>query len=180
MEEAVIVSAVRTPVGMLGITAENVATDWEVSRADQDAFAVASRRTAGEAIKAGRFKDEIVPVSVKHRKETVLVETDEHPRPNTTLDTLSGLRPAFTKDGSVTAGNASGINDGAAAMVVMSASRAKAQGLTPAGPNPHAFSPRSSTRWRAATWLWVLRACASAAARVSPWSSSAFSACSSG
>jgi acetyl-CoA C-acetyltransferase len=115
----------------MGITAENVATDWEVSRADQDAFAVASQRKAGEAIKAARFKDEIVPVPVKHRKETVLVETDEHPRPNTTLDTLSGLRPAFTKDGSVTAGNASGINDGAAAMVVMSASRAKAQGLTP-------------------------------------------------
>jgi acetyl-CoA C-acetyltransferase len=115
----------------MGITAENVATEWEVSRADQDGFAVASQRKAGEAIKAGRFKDEIVPVPVKRRKETVLVDTDEHPRPNTTLDALSGLRSAFTSDGSVTAGNASGINDGAAAMVVMSAARAKAQGLTP-------------------------------------------------
>jgi acetyl-CoA C-acetyltransferase len=115
----------------MGITAENVATEWEVSRADQDGFAVASQRKAGEAIKAGRFKDEIVPVPVKRRKETVLVDTDEHPRPDTTLDALSGLRSAFTSDGSVTAGNASGINDGAAAMVVMSAARAKAQGLTP-------------------------------------------------
>jgi acetyl-CoA C-acetyltransferase len=115
----------------MGITAENVATDWEVSRADQDAFAVASQQKAGEAIKAGRFNDEIVPVPVKRRKETVLVDTDEHPRPDTTLDVLSSLRSAFTKDGSVTAGNASGLNDGAAAMVVMSASRAKAQGLTP-------------------------------------------------
>ena len=115
----------------MGITAENVAKEWEVSRADQDGFAVASQRKAGDAIKAGRFKDEIVPVPVARRKETVLVDTDEHPRPATTLDVLSGLRSAFTKDGSVTAGNASGINDGAAAMVVMSASRAKAQGLTP-------------------------------------------------
>ena len=115
----------------MGITAENVAKEWEVSRADQDGFAVASQRKAGDAINAGRFKDEIVPVPVARRKETVLVDTDEHPRPATTLDVLSGLRSAFTKDGSVTAGNASGINDGAAAMVVMSASRAKAQGLTP-------------------------------------------------
>jgi acetyl-CoA C-acetyltransferase len=92
---------------------------------------VASQRRAGDAIKAGRFKDEIVPVPVARRKETVLIDTDEHPRPATTLDLLSGLRSAFTKDGSVTAGNASGINDGAAAVVVMSASRAKAQGLTP-------------------------------------------------
>ena len=115
----------------MGITAENVAKEWEVSRADQDGFAVASQRKAGDAIKAGRFKEEIIPVPVARRKETVLVDTDEHPRPATTLDVLSGLRSAFTKDGSVTAGNASGINDGAAAMVVMSASRAKAQGLTP-------------------------------------------------
>ena len=113
----------------MGITAENVAKEWEVTRADQDGFALASQQKAGDAIKAGRFKDEIVPVPVARRKETVLVDTDEHPRPATTLDVLSGLRSAFTKDGSVTAGNASGINDGAAAMVVMSASRAKAQGL---------------------------------------------------
>ncbi|MGA8416219.1 MAG: acetyl-CoA C-acetyltransferase [Candidatus Dormiibacterota bacterium] len=115
----------------MGITAENVAKEWEVSRADQDGFALASQQKAGDAIKAGRFKDEIVPVPVARRKETVLVDTDEHPRPATTLDVLSGLRSAFTKDGTVTAGNASGINDGAAAMVVMSASRAKAQGLSP-------------------------------------------------
>ncbi len=115
----------------MGITAENVAKEWEVTRADQDGFALASQQKAGDAIKAGRFKDEIVPVPVARRKETVLVDTDEHPRPATTLDVLSGLRSAFTKDGSVTAGNASGINDGAAAMVVMSASRAKAQGLSP-------------------------------------------------
>ncbi|MFZ0919410.1 MAG: acetyl-CoA C-acetyltransferase [Candidatus Dormiibacterota bacterium] len=115
----------------MGITAENVAKEWEVTRADQDGFALASQQKAGAAIKAGRFKDEIVPVPVARRKETVLVDTDEHPRPATTLDVLSGLRSAFTKDGSVTAGNASGINDGAAAMVVMSASRAKAQGLSP-------------------------------------------------
>jgi acetyl-CoA C-acetyltransferase len=115
----------------MGITAENVAKEWEVSRDDQDGFAVASQRKAGDAIKAGRFKDEIVTVPVARRKETVLVDTDEHPRPATTLDVLSSLRSAFTKDGTVTAGNASGINDGAAAMVVMSASRAKAQGLTP-------------------------------------------------
>ena len=114
----------------MGITAENVAKEWEVTRADQDGFALASQQKAGDAIKAGRFKDEIVPVPVARRKETVLVDTDEHPRPATTLDVLSGLRSAFTKDGSVTAGNASGINDGAAAMVVMSASRAKAQGLS--------------------------------------------------
>ena len=115
----------------MGITAENVAKEWEVTRADQDGFALASQQKAGDAIKAGRFKDEIVPVPVARRKETVLVDTDEHPRPATTLDVLSGLRSAFTKDGSVTAGNASGINDGAAAIVVMSASRAKAQGLSP-------------------------------------------------
>jgi acetyl-CoA C-acetyltransferase len=115
----------------MGITAENVATEWEVSRADQDALAFASQQKAGEAIKAGRFKDEIVAVPVKRRKETVLVDIDEHPRPDTTLNVLSSLRSAFTKDGTITAGNASGINDGAAAMVVMSASRATAEGLTP-------------------------------------------------
>jgi acetyl-CoA C-acetyltransferase len=115
----------------MGITAENVATEWEVSRADQDALAISSQQKAGEAMKAGRFKDEIVAVPVKRRKESVLVDTDEHPRPDTTLDVLSSLRSAFSKDGTITAGNASGINDGAAAMVVMSASRARAEGLTP-------------------------------------------------
>jgi acetyl-CoA C-acetyltransferase len=115
----------------MGITAENVAAEYEVSREDQDAFSAASQRKAGEALKSGRFKDEIVPVPVQRRKETVLVDTDEHPRPDTSADTLAKLRPAFSKDGSVTAGNASGINDGGAAVVVMSASRAAAEGRTP-------------------------------------------------
>jgi len=115
----------------MGITAENVAKEFEVSRADQDAFAAESQRKAGAAIQSGRFKDEIVPVPVQKKKETVNVEVDEHPRPQTTAESLAALRAAFDKAGSVTAGNASGINDGAAAVVVMSASRAKAEGRTP-------------------------------------------------
>jgi acetyl-CoA C-acetyltransferase len=115
----------------MGITAENVAREFEVSRADQDAFAAESQRKAGAAIQSGRFKDEIVPVPVQRKKETVNVEVDEHPRPQTTTESLAALRAAFDKAGSVTAGNASGINDGAAAVVVMSASRAKAEGRTP-------------------------------------------------
>jgi len=115
----------------MGITAENVASDYEVSRQDQDSFAAESQRKTAEAMRSGRFADEIVAVPVQKRKETVLVEVDEHPRPESTLEALEKLRPAFTKDGSVTAGNASGINDGGAAVVVMSASRAKAEGRTP-------------------------------------------------
>jgi acetyl-CoA C-acetyltransferase len=115
----------------MGITAENVASEYEVSRADQDAFSVESQRKAAAAMESGRFREEIVPVPVTRKKETVQVERDEHPRPDTTLETLGKLRPAFAKDGSVTAGNASGINDGAAAVVVMSASRAQAEGRTP-------------------------------------------------
>ncbi|TMC47982.1 MAG: acetyl-CoA C-acetyltransferase [Chloroflexi bacterium] len=115
----------------MGITAENVAGEYEVSREDQDAFSAASQRKAADAIAGGRFKDEIVPVPVQRKKEAVLVDTDEHARPNTTVESLAALRPAFSKEGSVTAGNASGINDGAAAVVVMSASRAKAEGRTP-------------------------------------------------
>ena len=115
----------------MGVTAENVATDYEVSREDQDAFAAASQRKAGAAIEAGRFRDEIVPVPVTRKKETVNVDTDEHPRPATTADSLAGLRPAFDKQGSVTAGNASGINDGAAAVVVMSEARAQSDGHVP-------------------------------------------------
>ena len=115
----------------MGVTAENVARDYEVTREDQDAFAAQSQRKAGEAIASGRFKDEILPVPVKRRKETVIVDTDEHPRPDTTAETLAALRAAFDKEGSVTAGNASGINDGAAAVVVMSATRAQAEGRTP-------------------------------------------------
>jgi acetyl-CoA C-acetyltransferase len=115
----------------MGITAENVAAEYEVSRADQDAFAAESQRKTAAAMEAGRFKDEIVPVPVTRKKETVHVDTDEHPRAGTTVETLEKLRPAFSKDGTVTAGNASGINDGAAAVVVMSASRARAEGRTP-------------------------------------------------
>jgi acetyl-CoA C-acetyltransferase len=115
----------------MGVTAENVAKEYEVSRDDQDAFSATSQRKAGAALASGRFKDEIVPVPVQRKKDTVLVDTDEHPRPDTTAEILAKLRPAFDKEGSVTAGNASGINDGAAAVVVMSASRAKELGLEP-------------------------------------------------
>jgi acetyl-CoA C-acetyltransferase len=115
----------------MGITAENVATEFEVSRRDQDEFSARSQQLAGKAIAAGNFKREIVPVTVKGRKGDVIVETDEHPRPDTTVEKLEALRPAFAKDGGVTAGNASGINDGAAAVVVASASRAAAEGWRP-------------------------------------------------
>ncbi len=115
----------------MGKTAENVAREYEVSREDQDAFAAASQQKAEAAIAEGRFRDEIVAVPVKKRKETELVQTDEHPRAGITADTLAAMRPAFDKEGSVTAGNASGINDGGAAVVVMSESRARAEGRTP-------------------------------------------------
>src|SRR5438132_23470 len=115
----------------MGSTAENIAKDYEVSREDQDAFAAASQQKAEAAITSGRFKDEIVAVPVQRRKEQVLVDTDEHPRAGTTAETLAALRAAFVKDGTVTAGNASGINDGAAAVVVMSAARARAENRTP-------------------------------------------------
>jgi acetyl-CoA C-acetyltransferase len=115
----------------MGTTAENVATKYQITREQQDEFAAASQRKAGEAMKAGRFKDEIAPVTVKTRKGEVTVSDDEYPRPETTLEVLQKLRPAFSKDGTVTAGNASGINDGAAALVVMSAEEARRRGITP-------------------------------------------------
>ncbi|HEX4755156.1 MAG TPA: acetyl-CoA C-acetyltransferase [Candidatus Dormibacteraeota bacterium] len=115
----------------MGNTAENVAREYEVSREDQDAFAAASQQKAERAIAEGRFRDEIVGVPVKKRKDTVTVEVDEHPRPGMTSDALAAMRPAFDKEGSVTAGNASGINDGGAAVVVMSETRARAEGRTP-------------------------------------------------
>src|SRR5476651_833542 len=115
----------------MGTTAENVARQWQITRAQQDEFAVASQNKAEVAQKAGRFKDEIVPVTVKTRKGDVVVDTDEFPRHGTTAETLAKLKPAFAKDGSVTAGNASGINDGAAAMVLMSADEAKKRGVKP-------------------------------------------------
>ena len=115
----------------MGNTAENVAKQFNISREAQDAFAAASQQKAEAAQKAGRFVAEITPVVVKGRKAEIQVDTDEHPRHGTTIDTLSGLRPAFAKEGTVTAGNASGINDGAAATLLMSASTAEARGITP-------------------------------------------------
>jgi len=115
----------------MGNTAENVAQRWQITREQQDDFALASQNKAEAAQKAGRFKDEIVPVTVKTRKVDVIVADDEYPRHGTTLDTLKKLRPAFAKDGTVTAGNASGINDGAAAVVLMTEEEASRRGITP-------------------------------------------------
>ena len=115
----------------MGQTAENVAQKWQISREQQDEFAVASQNKAEAAQKAGRFKDEITPVTIKERKGDRIVEEDEYIRHGASLDSMTKLRPAFTKDGSVTAGNASGINDGAAALVVMRAAEAARRGLTP-------------------------------------------------
>ena len=115
----------------MGVTAENVADRYGVSRENQDRFAAESQRRAAEAIAAGAFADEIVPVEIQSRKGTVVVDRDEHPRPETTAEKLAGLRAAFKRDGAVTAGNASGINDGAAAVVVMSRRRAEELGVRP-------------------------------------------------
>ncbi len=115
----------------MGNTAENVAQQWQITREQQDDFALASQNKAEAAQKAGKFKDEIVPVTVKTRKGDVVVDADEYPRHGTTLDTLKKLRPAFDKNGSVTAGNASGINDGAAAVVLMTAEEAAKRGIKP-------------------------------------------------
>ncbi|MCA3272092.1 MAG: acetyl-CoA C-acetyltransferase [Roseomonas sp.] len=115
----------------MGNTAENVARAFQITRDEQDQFAFNSQRKAGEAMAAGRFADEIAPVTVKGRKGDVVVSSDEYPKPDTTMEILGKLRPAFAKDGSVTAGNASGINDGAAAVVVMTAAEAAKRGITP-------------------------------------------------
>ena len=115
----------------MGTTAENVAKQWQITRQQQDEFAVASQNKAEAAQKAGRFKDEIVPVTIKSRKGDVVVDTDEYPKPGVTMDSIAKLRPAFDKEGSVTAANASGINDGAAALVLMRASEAAKLGKTP-------------------------------------------------
>jgi acetyl-CoA C-acetyltransferase len=115
----------------MGVTAENVARQWQITRDEQDAFAVASQNKAEAAQKAGRFKDEIVPVTVKTRKGETIVADDEYIRAGTTLDKVSSLRPAFDKEGTVTAGNASGINDGAAAVVLMRAADAEKRGIEP-------------------------------------------------
>ena len=115
----------------MGITAENICEQWGLTREELDRFAAESQRKCEEAQKNGAFKDEIVPVEVKKKKETVIVDTDEGPRPGTTVEVLGKLRPAFKKDGMVTAGNSSGINDGAAAVVVMSEEKAKELGVKP-------------------------------------------------
>ena len=115
----------------MGTTAENVATQWQLTRVNQDEFAAGSQAKAEAAIKAGKFKDEIVPVTIMVKREQKQFDTDEYPRAGTTADALSKLKPAFSKDGTVTAGNASGLNDGAAAVVVMSAAEAKRRGLKP-------------------------------------------------
>ncbi len=115
----------------MGTTAENVARQWQITREDQDKFAVASQNKAEAAKKAGKFKDEIVSVTIKGKKGDTVVSEDEYIRDGATLDSLTKLRPAFDKAGTVTAGNASGINDGAAAVVLMSAAEAKKRGITP-------------------------------------------------
>jgi len=115
----------------MGNTAENIAKQWQITREQQDAFAVASQNKAEAAQKAGRFKDEIVPVTVKSRKGDVIVDQDEYIRHGATIDSLAKLRAAFDKDGTVTAGNASGINDGAAAVILMSGAEAQRRGLKP-------------------------------------------------
>lgn len=115
----------------MGITAENVAERYSISRADQDAFALESQRRATAAIKANKFRDEIVPIKISGKKNSYLFSEDEHPRPETTFDTLSKLKPVFKENGTVTAGNACGRNDGAAALVLTSSSHAAGQGLKP-------------------------------------------------
>jgi acetyl-CoA C-acetyltransferase len=115
----------------MGMTAENVAERYQVTRAEQDAFAVASQNKAEKARASGRFKDEIAPVTISGRKGDTIVDTDEYIRDGVTVETMTKLKPAFKKDGSVTAGNASGLNDGAAALVLMSAADADGRGIAP-------------------------------------------------
>lgn len=115
----------------MGITAENVAKKYNVSRAEQDEFALASQNKAEAAQKAGKFKDEILPLEIASKKGTIVFDSDEYIKAGTTLESLSGLRPAFNKEGTVTAGNASGLNDGAAAVMMMSAQKAQQLGLKP-------------------------------------------------
>jgi acetyl-CoA C-acetyltransferase len=115
----------------MGTTAENVAKQYQITRQQQDDFAVKSQNKAEAAMKSGRFKDEIAPVTIKSRKGDIVVDTDEYPKAGVTMDSIAKLRPAFDKEGTVTAANASGINDGAAALVLMKASEAAKRGKTP-------------------------------------------------
>ena len=133
LEDSMIRDALTDAFGQyhMGITAENIAEDWGLTREELDEFAAWSQQKASKAIEEGKFKDEIVPVEVKVKKKTIVVDTDEGPRPGTTSESLAKLRPAFKKDGIVTAGNSSGINDAAAAIVVMSEEKAKELGVKP-------------------------------------------------
>jgi len=115
----------------MGVTAENVAKKWQITREQQDEFSFDSQQKAKAAMEAGRFKDEIVPVTITSRRGDIIIDTDEHPKPDTTIETLQGLRPAFSKDGTVTAGSASGINDGGAVSILMSAETAAKRGVEP-------------------------------------------------
>lgn len=117
--------------GHMGITAENLAKKWQLTREEQDAFAVESHRRAAAAISEGRFKSQIVPIVKTTRKGDIVIDTDEHVRPGTTMEDLAKMRPAFQKDGTVTAGNASGINDGAAFLILANRAQAEADGHTP-------------------------------------------------
>ena len=127
------VAALTDPfgVGHMGITAENLATKWHLSREQQDAFATQSHARAAAAIEAGRFKEQIVPIELKSRKGSSFFDVDEHVKAGTTIEKLAGMRPAFKKDGSVTAGNASGINDAASFLTLANESYASANGLAP-------------------------------------------------
>lgn len=118
-------------VGHMGVTAENLAAKWGITREEQDAFALESQRRAARAIAEGRFKDQIVPVTIKSRKGEIVFDTDEHPKPNTTMESLAKLKPVFKKDGTVTAGNASGINDAASFLVLADAKQAEKAGAKP-------------------------------------------------
>lgn len=133
MDDSMIRDALTDAFGgyHMGITAENIAEEWKLSREQLDEFAAWSQQKCEKAMAEGRFKDEIVPVEIKNKKETVLFDTDEGPRPGITKEGISKLRPAFKEGGVVTAANASGINDGAAAIVVMSEEKAKELGVTP-------------------------------------------------
>ena len=109
----------------MGITAENIAEQFNITREEQDSFALASQQKASSAIENNKFVNEITPITIKTRREEIIFDTDEYVRPETTLESLSKLRPAFKKDGTVTAGNASGINDGAACVILMSEDKAR-------------------------------------------------------
>ena len=117
----------------MGNTAENVANLWQITRDDQDSFALASQHKAEAAQKAGKFNDEIIPVTIKGKRGDIVIDADEYPRHGASIEALSSLRPAFAKDGTVTAGNASGINDGAATVVLMTTSEANRRGIKPLG-----------------------------------------------